>query len=221
MKSRVSLQEQNFPGVLQSPTQSITLLVKRKRGFKHKSKIFHFKYRKGLNELFVTTPILRESCYFSKAAFDKSEAKSTNLRWVALQWENWLSEWCKARSQVIRPKRPPKLHTRDKNTHSVLFRRADCQSCDRCEQPGRDGSGSLGGCDGEPGLEGFHVAPGFAQSLKVCSLLIVPQSWLSKYYLVALIPWETRLQGYSCGTKDTIKHRKNCECCPVSQLIVR
>ena len=72
------MQEQNFPGVSQSPTQSITLLVKRKRGFKHNSKIFYFKYRKGLNELFVTTPILRESCYFSKAAFDKSEAKASS-----------------------------------------------------------------------------------------------------------------------------------------------
>ena len=36
------LQEQSFHGVSQSPAQSITLLIKRKRGFKHNSKIFHF-----------------------------------------------------------------------------------------------------------------------------------------------------------------------------------
>ena len=39
---KTSLQEQIFHGVSQSPAQSITLLVKRKRGFKHNSKISHF-----------------------------------------------------------------------------------------------------------------------------------------------------------------------------------
>ena len=41
IKMKFQFQEQTFHGVSQSPAQSITLLIKRKRGFKHNSKICH------------------------------------------------------------------------------------------------------------------------------------------------------------------------------------
>ena len=54
IKKKFQIQEQTFHGVSQSPAQSITLLIKRKRGFKHNSKICHLIcHEKRFNDDFI------------------------------------------------------------------------------------------------------------------------------------------------------------------------
>ena len=63
---------------------------------------------------------------------------------------------------------------------SFVFRRAACKSCDWSEQCKGDWSSSLGGCDGQPGLEGIHVARSYSQSLKKDYLLA--SHWSSELF---------------------------------------